>query len=152
MIDISKRSLCLLPGDWAGDTQEDEGNRAAARSQARNGWRPGPGWGTRGGSHCSQPLPRKCSSVVTAGSLGKLVLSGADGQSQHCFPSCPHQDIIIITGLSEQRLGLFWDGPLGRVYIGRQIKENHLVFCPQAPSSSSSRGPRGAQALSSSPV
>ena len=112
MIDVSKRSLCLLPGDWTGDGQEDEGNRAAAASQARNGLQPGPGWGTGGGSHCSQPLPWKCSSVVTAGSLGKLVLSGADGQSQHCFPSCPHQDVVV-TGLSEQRLGLFWDGGPG---------------------------------------
>lgn len=136
MIDISKRSLCLLPGDWAGDAQ-DEGNRAAAASQTKNGWQPGPGWGTRGGSHCSQPLPQKCSPVVTAGSLGKLVLSGADGQSQHCFPSCPHQDIVVVMGLSKQRLGLFWDGALGQVHTGRQecihqdasISINQLRLC-----------------------
>ena len=58
MIDISKRSLCLLPGDWAGDAQ-DEGNRAAAASQAKNGWQPGPGWGTRGGRERSHDLDNK---------------------------------------------------------------------------------------------
>ena len=43
-------------------------------------------------------------------------------------------------------------GALGQVHTGRQIKENHLVFCPQAPGPSSLRSPRGAQVLSSSPV
>ena len=74
MIDISKRSLCLLPGDWTGDGQEDEGNRAAATSQARNGVA---AW-TRLGH-------QRGKSLLTASSLEMLLC----GHSREPGKACP---------------------------------------------------------------
>ncbi|DAA29184.1 TPA: voltage-gated calcium channel alpha 1C subunit [Bos taurus] len=65
-------------------------------------------------------------------------------------------DVVVVTGLSEQRLGLFWDGALGQVYTGPRgsdgasdlteessqgMGDSHCLLILQSLASSQSQGP-----------
>lgn len=75
----------------------------------------------------SQPLPPECSSEVTAeksaGSLGKLVLSGADG----LIPALSQVTLVVTLSSSRALASRYWASsgtwPWGRCMDGRRLKK-----------------------------